>query len=139
MTRTLMHPLPFTFHRSRAVAYFAQVAEAVDARVVAVAPAEGEGVATDQRDVLDLQLLGDRLGLEHALAGELVDALRARAQAAQPRRLVDARPPVAPRDAQTRVRLLHDLARLDGRAAPQRFAHNDKEFSVSSFQFPVKA
>src|SRR5215212_2208925 len=114
---------PFTIHYSLALTYLAQVAEAVDARVVAVAPAEVERVAADEPHVRDQQLVGDGLGLEHALAGELVDALRAGAQPPQQRRAVAALAPVAPSDAQLRVRLLHDLARLDGRPAPRRFAH----------------
>src|ERR1051326_4577128 len=85
-------------------AYLAQVAEAVDARLVAVAPAEGERVAPDYLHILDGQLVGHRLGAQHALARELVDALRARAQPSQLRRLVNARATVGPGDAQARVR-----------------------------------
>src|ERR687890_786219 len=92
----------------------------VDARVVAVAPAEGEGVAADEPDVPDGQLLRNRLRRQHPLARELVDALRARAEPAQQRRAVPALAAVAPGHAQLRVRLLHDLARLDGRPAPRR-------------------
>src|SRR5215204_2344209 len=108
---------------SLAFTYLAQVAKTVDARVVAVAPAEVERVAADDSHVRYLQFVGDHLRLEHALAGELVDALRAGAEPAQQRRAVAALAPVAPRDPQLRVRLLHDLARLDGRPAPRRFAH----------------
>src|SRR5215204_194052 len=114
---------PFTIHYSLSLTYLTQVAKAVDARVVAVAPAEVERVAADEPHVRYLQLVGDGLRLEHALAGELVDALRAGAEPAQQRRPVATLAPVAPRDPQLGVRLLHDLARLDGRPAPRSFAH----------------
>src|SRR5215204_6153802 len=105
---------PFTIHYSLSLTYLTQVAKAVDARVVAVAPAEVERVAADEPHVRYLQLVGDGLRLEHALAGELVDALRAVAEPAQQRRPVATLAPVVPRPPQLDGGLLHDLARLDG-------------------------
>src|SRR2546430_1300405 len=113
----------FTVHGSRPFAYFAQVAEAVDARAVAVAPAEGERVAPDDLNVFDGETVGYRFGPQDALARELVDALRARTQTPQSRRGVAAHATVRPSDAQQRVRLLHDLARLARGPAPRRFGH----------------
>src|SRR5437588_10027279 len=111
-----VHGLRFTalhIYGSRLFTYFAQVSEAVDACVMAVAPAGGERVAPDDLNVGDGQVVGHGLGPQHALARELVDALRARAKPPQPRRPVAARPTVRPAAAQPPVRLLHDLARLD--------------------------
>src|SRR2546421_12974398 len=89
----------FTVHGSRPFAYFAQVAEAVDACAVAVAPAEGERVAPDDLNVFDAQVVGDGFGPKDALARELVDALRARTQTPQSRRGVAPHAPAPPSDA----------------------------------------
>src|SRR5947207_15032835 len=89
----------FTVHGSRPFAYFAQVTEAVDARAVAVAPAEGERVAPDDFNVLDGETVRDGFGPQNALARELVDALRARAQPPKARRGVAAHATVSPDDA----------------------------------------
>src|ERR1041384_4856288 len=84
---------------------------------MAVAPTKVERITPDQSNVRDRERVRHRLGPEHALAGHLIDALSARADTPQRGGLVAAHALVAPSDAQTRIRFLLDLARLDGRAA----------------------
>jgi hypothetical protein len=60
-----------------------QVVPRVQAGVVAVGPHDLEGIVADQRQVLETDALGDRGGVERALAGALVDAASTAAVAPQ--------------------------------------------------------
>src|SRR5438105_15423872 len=84
-----------TCHLPLLFTQFAQEAEAVDAGLMAVAPAKVERVAPDELHVLNRERIGDCFRSQHALARHLVDALRARTDAPERRRTIVTHAPVA--------------------------------------------
>src|SRR5205085_7054103 len=96
-----------------------------------VAPAKMERVAADELHVLNRERIRHGLRSQHALAGHLVNALRARADAPERGRTVATLALVAPSDAHLCVRLLRDLARLNCGAAPLLPTHK-KPLAVST-------
>src|SRR5215213_3142370 len=122
---------------NRLLAQLSQESKAVDARLVAVAPTEVERITTDNRNITYHQLIRNSFGHEHALARPFIDTLRAGTGAAQRRRIVQADTTVRPGDAQGRVALLHNLARLNRRpASRRRFTHHQLVIKLLGIKTP---
>ena len=75
-----------------------------------IAPAKVERVTTDNRQIVDLEFVGNPFRFQRPLTGPFIDALGARAHASQRRGVVVANSIIGPGDPQLRIALLRNLA-----------------------------
>jgi hypothetical protein len=103
---------PF-FSNLLTLAKISQVLKTINAGFVPVAPAKVQRVATDNREIIDLNFVRYGLRLQRPLSRPFVHALGAWTGASQRHRVIIAHPLVAPGDPQVRVAFLRNLSRLD--------------------------
>lgn len=80
---------------------------------MSIAPAKVQRVATNDREIIDLDFVRDGFRFQRPLPRPFVHALGAWARAAQRHRVIVAHPLVTPGDPQMRITFLRNLSRLN--------------------------
>src|SRR5205809_7068483 len=91
------------------VTEIAQILKAVNPRFVPIAPAKVQRVASDDRQIVYLDFIGNRFRFERTLSRPFGDALRARTSSSERRCFVVARLAIRPGDPQQRITFLRNL------------------------------
>ena len=95
------------------LAQIPQVLKTINASFMTIAPTEVQSVAANYIEIANLEFVRNNFGFEGPLSGPFVHALSAWTYASQVGGLIITNSIISPGDAQLRIALLRNLARLD--------------------------